>query len=107
MGPRTLGRGHILCRNDEKEKGETVEGSVRPPSGKNDGGLSRSRLPKRDHGAWASTRQIKQGPPITCVGEAFEGLKEGERGEESAQAGWGNDYNVVVTRRVAVAHLSP
>ena len=51
MGPTTLGRGHSLCTNDEKDKGETVKGSVRPPPGKNDGDLSRrSRLPKRNHG---------------------------------------------------------
>ena len=28
IGPGTLGRGRSTCRNDEKEKGETVEGSV-------------------------------------------------------------------------------
>merc|ERR1711966_560396 len=35
-GPRTLGRGRGPCRNEEeeKEKGTTAEGCVRPPTGR-------------------------------------------------------------------------
>ena len=107
-GPMALGRGHSPCRNDEKEKGETSKGSVRPSPGKNDGDLSRSRPPKRDHGAWAVTRQIKRRPPpITCAGEAFEGLREGERGEEGARTGWGKSDDVGVARWVACRPSEP
>ena len=38
---------------------------------------------------------------MMCVGEAFEGLREGERGKEGAQTGRGDDDDVVVAGRVA------
>ena len=61
---------------------------------KNDADLSRSRLPWRDNGTWTSTRQITRRPPMTCIEEALEGLRDRERGEEGA----GNDDGVGVVR---------
>ena len=46
-------------------------------------------------------------PPVTCVGEAFEGLREGESGEEGARTGRGNGDGVVVARWSRAAHPEP
>ena len=75
---RTLGRGHSRCRNDEKgEKGRRLKGLFdRRPE------ITTGIHPDRAYQSTttvplASTRQIKRPPPITCVGEAFKGLREG------------------------------
>ena len=44
---------------------------------------------------------------MTCVGEAFEGLREGESGEEGARTGRGNGDGVVVARWSRAAHPEP
>ena len=44
---------------------------------------------------------------MTCVGEAFEGLREGESGKEGARTGWGNGDGVVVARWSRAAHPEP
>ena len=46
-------------------------------------------------------------PSMTCAGEAFEGLREGERGEEGARTKRGNGDDVVVARRVACRPSEP
>ena len=97
MGPRTLGRGHNPCRNDEKENGRRSKGLFDRRPGRTTGIYpGRAYLPKRNHGDWVSTRQIKRRLLITCVGEAFEGLREGERDKEGARTGRGNGDDVVV-----------
>ena len=44
---------------------------------------------------------------MTCVEEAFEGLREGESGEEGARTGRGNGDGVVVARWSRAAHPEP
>ena len=46
-------------------------------------------------------------PPVTCVGEAFEGLREGESGEEGVRTGRGDGDDVAVARWSRAAHPEP
>ena len=110
MGSRTLGRGRSPCRNEEEKKKK----KGRPPKdlfGRRPVGERRGLIPVAPAGAQQQDLDVNQTdkmtpPPITCIWEAFKGLRVGERGEEGARTGLVNGDDVDVARWSCAAHPS-